>query len=513
MIKLVIWDLDDTLWHGTLADGDSVRLFDRRAELICKLNQHGIVSSICSKNDPLAAREKLLELGLWDEFVFPRIAFEPKAGAISSILADMQLRAADVLFVDDNPLNLNEAQFHLPDLQVLDSRESYADAVLEKILTCQPASRNRLAEYRSLERKHQDRRAAAATTDEDFLRSCEIRACAPPMLSNLDFIERIVELINRSNQLNYTGSRVSYDSLKSDMIDGYLEYYSWSIFAWDKYGDHGLVGFVMVHRRKPVLKHFVFSCRVMHMGLESYALSKVGILHSPDLVILETWRDRFNGRNADWITDLCYENPETRQAVLASQGRVQSGSASLRIMHACQSAGLAHYSTFRREIDFDLHPGIFALRHFTCKDPQVEELPDFLVYGAATDYKDEVWPNLAHLLESGLYAQCVRRFCEYLAKRGSQALIILPPENLVDYQYGPVGLTWARTKKFNSIWRQAGEEFPFLAILDMGLVCEPHEFVDVNHLRPAALQTISSLMDIWFGHASGAPEGEWMEAA
>ncbi len=104
---------------------------------------------------------------------------------------------------------------------------------LEAIFSSQPPSRNRLAEYRSLERKTLDRQTAAnPPSDEDFLRSCEIRACAPAMMANLDFVDRIVELINRSNQLNYTGSRIDADGLRRDIIDNYLEYCCWSIFAW-----------------------------------------------------------------------------------------------------------------------------------------------------------------------------------------------------------------------------------------------------------------------------------------
>src|SRR5712691_6797038 len=90
-IKLVIWDLDDTLWRGTLAEGDDVVLFEHRAESVRALNRCGIVSSICSKNDPVSARQTLERMNLWDQFVFPRIAFVPKAAAVRQIIDDMQL--------------------------------------------------------------------------------------------------------------------------------------------------------------------------------------------------------------------------------------------------------------------------------------------------------------------------------------------------------------------------------------------------------------------------------------
>jgi FkbH-like protein len=127
MLKLIIWDLDDTLWSGTLADGDAVQLHRHRAELIRAFNARGVVSSICSKNDFATAEAKLRALGLWDEFVFPHIAFTPKPEAIRAIIADMQLRPADVLFVDDNPVNLREVAHAIPDIQLLEITLSDAD--------------------------------------------------------------------------------------------------------------------------------------------------------------------------------------------------------------------------------------------------------------------------------------------------------------------------------------------------------------------------------------------------
>lgn len=88
-IKVVIWDLDDTLWKGTLAEGDDVQLLENRVAIIKELNKRGIVNAICSKNDPDKAKSKLEEFKIWDLFVFPTIEFMPKGEMIKNLLSAM----------------------------------------------------------------------------------------------------------------------------------------------------------------------------------------------------------------------------------------------------------------------------------------------------------------------------------------------------------------------------------------------------------------------------------------
>ncbi len=511
MIKLVIWDLDDTLWRGTLADGDEVTLVQRRADLVKALNRHGVVSSIASKNDPDAARAKLIQFGLWDEFVFPHVAFEPKQQAVAAIIAAMQLRSADVLFVDDNPINLHEARHAMPDLNILDITQPGSDALIEAILSEQPASRNRIAEYRSLERRNGDK-GAIGMADADFLRTCAIRACTVAMMANLDFVDRIVELVNRSNQLNYTGSRVGRDELHRDMIDGYLEYYCWSIFASDKYGDHGLIGFAMIHRRTKHLKHFVFSCRIMHVGFEAHMLRTIA-KQFPQVHVPSVWQQRLGLVDPDWIEDMPYDDPVTRQALFDSHGPTVHVQPDIRIMCACQSGGLAHFSRTRDTIDFDIWPRLFALRDFAQQDGSAQSYPPYLVYGAGTDYKNESWPGLSHLLDNGLYRSCVARLCELLMQREINALIILPPENLVEHQYGPEGLSRSRTMRYNALWREMMMQYPCLTVLEVEHVCAPEDMIDVNHHRPAGLNEVARWIDIWYDQERAARGGDLATAA
>ena len=109
-IKLIIWDLDETFWKGTLSEG-KITPIKRNIELIKKLSQRGIINSISSKNDFERTKQKLIELDIWQYFIFPIINWNPKGENIKDIINNCQLRASNVLFIDDNVTNLREAEY------------------------------------------------------------------------------------------------------------------------------------------------------------------------------------------------------------------------------------------------------------------------------------------------------------------------------------------------------------------------------------------------------------------
>jgi len=504
-IKLIIWYLDDTLWHGTLADGDEVVLHQDRAALVRAFNARGVVSSICSKNDMAIAKAQLCKMDLWDQFVFPRIAFAPKPEAIQQIIGAMQLRPANVLFVDDNPQNLAGARHLLPDLNILDARSAEADATLQALLAGLPErSRSRLDEYRALERKAADREQCSVS-NEEFLHQCGIHAAAPFLMDNLDFVERIAELVNRSNQLNYTRSRVEAADLANAIVD-VVSYDSWSIFAWDRYGDYGLVGFVMVDRRSKALIHFTFSCRIMHMGIEQYALGKI---HEKwpdcDISVLE---GRVSTTPAPWIRDMSFHVPEVRERLIAQINPKAIGDKDVRVMFDCQSGGIAHFSDHRDRIDFDNNPRVFALRHMI---PNNGELPQFtprMIYGAGIDYSDPRWPELADLIEDGLFECCVELLCARVSSDAAQLLVILPSEDAPEAYYRPhIGHSRARTVLFNQIWRNAAAAHPGVEIFELTGFAQTADMSDVSHYHAGFLKRLAVVVDGWIDAAERHEEG------
>ena len=84
-VKLVIWDLDETFWKGTLSEGP-VTIIAENMELVRTLVQRGIMCSISSKNDLEPAKVELERAGIWDHFIFPVINWNPKGENIKDII-------------------------------------------------------------------------------------------------------------------------------------------------------------------------------------------------------------------------------------------------------------------------------------------------------------------------------------------------------------------------------------------------------------------------------------------
>lgn len=304
-IKLIIWDLDDTFWHGTLSEG-SVEPIQKCIDMVILCAKKGIVSAICSKNDLEPCRQKLTELGVWDCLVFNSINWEPKGQRIKTLISDMNLRAANVLFIDDNRLNLEEAKYYSPELMTVlpDAIDELFDSV--SAFEYDDSNLERLNRYKILEKKQSEKQSIGS--NEEFLLQSNIHVdihtdCASQ-------IDRIHELILRSNQLNFTKLRSSREELNAIINDPEVK--SGYVTARDKYGEYGIIGFFAVKDGR--LIHFLFSCRTLGMGIEQYIYEQIGF---PEMTIegsvsaqvganlpKVTWINRTDIENTEKNTDI-----------------------------------------------------------------------------------------------------------------------------------------------------------------------------------------------------------------
>lgn len=266
-IKLVIWDLDDTFWKGTISE-EPVEQISRNIKLVRDLTDRGVVNTICSKNDRDTVINELQRMNVDGLFVFNSIDWTPKGQRIAKLIQDMGLRPVNCLFLDDNIVNLNEAKYYSPDLMVAEP-----DFISELIAYCEGIPANdtnhkRLNNYKVLEKKQE---AKANSADNlAFLWSTNTKVQIER--DCVDHIDRIIELINRTNQLNFTKVRSTKEELLDLLSDKSVD--SGYVTVKDNFGDYGIVGFFAIKEGKCI--HFLFSCRTIGQGVEQYVYSALG---------------------------------------------------------------------------------------------------------------------------------------------------------------------------------------------------------------------------------------------
>jgi FkbH-like protein len=305
-IRLVVWDLDETFWRGALTEGGIVWR-DECREIVAELSRRGIMSSICSKNDFETVKALLVERGAWDDFIFPSIDWSPKGPRIQQIIETVQLRPQTVMLIDDNHLNLEEAKFFAPGIQV--AADTFIPSILADPLFTGKDDRDlsRLKQYKVLEKRKADEAQERETTGGDnrgFLRGSEIRVrIENDVEAHLD---RAIELINRTNQLNFIKRRLPEDidlareRLRAELSDFATQ--AGLIHVSDKYGDYGFCGYFQVSTRREVaqLRQFCFSCRILDMGVEAWVYQRLG---KPALEVQgEVLSDPLTHPPVDWIS-------------------------------------------------------------------------------------------------------------------------------------------------------------------------------------------------------------------
>ena len=272
-IKCVIWDLDNTLWDGVLIEDKEVYVREDFINLIKHLDACGIVSSIASKNTEEQVRHKLEELGILDYFVFSKINWEPKSLNIKRIIRQMNINPDTIVFVDDNPFERLEVSQQEPRLTCIDPAELLDFVKCDRFnMVVTEDSRNRRQTYKMLENLKKEEEEWEGNID-DFLISCKIRV--EIFHPSDELIPRCFELLQRTNQLNSSGRRLTLDEVTEIVHNKNFD--AFALKSSDRFGDYGIVGFLIVDKSKEqfVVSDFVISCRVANKKIEPTVINQL----------------------------------------------------------------------------------------------------------------------------------------------------------------------------------------------------------------------------------------------
>jgi FkbH-like protein len=284
--KCVVFDLDNTLWEGILLEG-RVALRSGIEETVRRLDERGILISVASKNAEADAMAKLCALGLEDYVLAPQIGWGPKSEGIRKIARSLNIGIDSLVFIDDNPFERDEVRRALPQVEVLPETALpglLAHPRLQGAVTAESKAR------RAMYRQSMQREAALVEFGSDyaeFLRSCEIEIVVRP--DRPEDFDRICELVQRTNQLNFSGRKYRRGDVQRIFAEGRLE--RWVIECSDRYGSYGIVGFCLAQPRVAELwiEDLMISCRVQGKSAER------ALLHA--LAVRPDWRAAAIGLN------------------------------------------------------------------------------------------------------------------------------------------------------------------------------------------------------------------------
>lgn len=272
-VKCVVWDLDNTLWEGTLVEdgGSALHLKPGILDVMLNLDRHGVLQSLASKNNHDEAVVILKRLQIDHLFLYPQISWSPKGDGIRAIAQNLNIDISSVLFVDDSEFERAEVKSSCPHIQLMDAAEFTS---LLHIPECQVPVTRESASRREMYVIEQERTALATSFKDDykaFLKHCEIRLTITSLVD--ENLERVHELTQRTNQMNFSGTRYDRERLREIIDTPYL--HSYVLTCDDRFGSYGIVGFGLVDTRRPVLTDLMFSCRIQSKRIEHAFLAHI----------------------------------------------------------------------------------------------------------------------------------------------------------------------------------------------------------------------------------------------
>lgn len=283
--KCLVLDLDNTLWGGVIGDigknnikigndtaiGEAYSYFQ---SYVKKIKELGILLAISSKNeediakDGFSNKDMVLKL---EDFVNIKANWNPKSENISKIANELSLGVDSFVFIDDNPAEREEVRFNLENISIPNISkdvDNYIDFIDRQnyfeITNLSVEDINRSKYYsdnlkREIEKNNYKNYA-------DYLKSLN-------MIIDIKefeevYIDRITQLINKTNQFNLTTRRYTkeeieslYNNKNNILIHSKLK---------DKFGDNGLISVIIGNIKDKVLEIdlWIMSCRVLKREVE-----------------------------------------------------------------------------------------------------------------------------------------------------------------------------------------------------------------------------------------------------
>jgi len=281
-IKCLVVDCDNTLWDGILREDGEEGVKIRRTlfQRLWSLSQRGIPVCLCSKNDPedeeliIKVIQKYFLLS--DCIVTNRINWNPKSENIKSIADELNINVNTIAFFDDSEFERTEVKNSLPEVQVFSDQDILIAPELPIFhqggnITLE--SSKRVDMYKSNTKRSKAEKKFGTANFENFLMDCDMRL--ETRQSNSDELDRIFEIIQRTNQMNATLKRLSLQESNKYFNDKNKT--SHIVKLGDKFGDYGIIGTALsrIENETLIIDELALSCRAMGRRVEDALIEEL----------------------------------------------------------------------------------------------------------------------------------------------------------------------------------------------------------------------------------------------
>ena len=314
-IRLLVLDLDNTLWGGVLGEDGPDRiqlggdfpgvLYQRFQQYLKNLSNSGMILAIASKNNHQEAigfinshpgmvlRES--------DFSATRINWRDKARNLGELAEELGIGLKNIGFVDDNPVECDRVGEELPDVRVfrIGSDPSGFISILDgspglEAIASDKTERTRKASYAARRKIQKDKDGHRNL--KEFISALGLEI----YIDKLDEfnIGRVLQILAKTNQFNSTTKRYSLSELQGECRNHFLV-----ISSRDKYSEKETIGVLKLNAhwsdaiQSATVELWVMSCRVLGRGIEEELFSWINQKGLENRVSRIWWDYRPTDRN------------------------------------------------------------------------------------------------------------------------------------------------------------------------------------------------------------------------
>lgn len=301
LYKAIVFDLDDTLWYGTLSEDGIEKIktnmntskgksFIRFMNFIRILaNELGIFIALCSRNSLENVKNAIEEL---DESIFPLkkhidciIAnYNDKSDNLKLIANKLSILPQSMIFIDDNPIINDEVKDNIPEIFV-PIWENHADLTTILLAGCffernelSIISQERRKQFEILENERQQNR----------LPDLGVR-----VFDDLGHIES-KRLYAKTNQFKFSQNNDDFKKMSK----------SFCFEIYRKTGDFlGISSSISISIENNCchIHNWAISCRYFEIGLEEFVLIYLHKTFKIKKILIEYQKNEFNNKVKDFL--------------------------------------------------------------------------------------------------------------------------------------------------------------------------------------------------------------------